>query len=240
MALSPYTETLASGARADSTTETYDIPTRGRKGLVLVTDVTAIGNGNSYVEGGAVTVPHTVTLDTNDHFTYNSVDYTIAAGTYNTLALLKNAIAAATAASATPFSTVVAVTVSGTGFKFTSVATGVNTDAFAVDASHDALVDGLGLTDSATIADTQAAGADGAYSQTVSILGVDAESGKTWTILADTAQTDVATRVQQVHPQMTAVDNDVANALLPATVRVSITHTTNNSVTRTVAIQLVS
>lgn len=38
MGLSPYRKTLASGARAASTTETYALPTRGRQGLIVILD----------------------------------------------------------------------------------------------------------------------------------------------------------------------------------------------------------
>jgi hypothetical protein len=38
--LTPVVETLASGARASDVTENFDITTRGRRGLVLVTSVT--------------------------------------------------------------------------------------------------------------------------------------------------------------------------------------------------------
>lgn len=238
MALSPFTASLASGARADSATETFDVPTRGRKGLVLVTDVTAIGNGHSFVQGAAVTLPLVVGTNSQSQFVYDGDTYTIANGTYSTLAALATAVGAATKTGPVAFSTVVTVTASGTGLLFTSVPSGVNAKVFGVG-THDALVL-LGLTDTWTIAHTEAAGTDASYSQTVTISGVDPISGKTWTILAGAAMTTVSTQLLQVHPAMTAAANAVANALLPATVRITITHTTDDSITRTVAIQLVS
>lgn len=237
MGLTPYTDTPASGVRADSTTETYDYGTRGRRGLILVTDVTAIGNGNSFVQSAAVTLPVTVVAATNDDFVFNGNHYVIAPGTYTTLATLAAAVGAALH-SATAFSTLVTVTASGTGLLFTNVATGVHAEVFATG-THDALAQ-LGITNGWTIAHTEAAGADGAYSQTVSILGKDEASGKFYTILDGAAMTGVATQVLQVHPEMTASANVVANVQLPANIRVQITHTTNNGVTRTVGLQLVS
>lgn len=240
MSLSPYTSTLASGARADSATETYDVETRGRKGLVLVSDVTAIGNGHSFVTGADVTLPYVSSAGSNTSFKFNTVEYTLPAGTYSTLATLAAAVNGALA-SAVRFDTVVTVSVdpNGTGLRFTNVASGVHAEAFAAGTTHDALAT-LGITAAWTIAHTEAAGADASFSQTITILGVDPVSGKTWTILAGAAQATVSTQVLQVHPAMVAVTNLVANALLPATVRVSITHTTDDSITRTLAVQLVS
>lgn len=238
MSLSPYTSTLASGAYADVVTETYDVDTRGRKGLVLITDTTVIGNGHSYVQGAAVTLPYVSSAGANTSFKFNTVEYTIPAGTYTTLATLATAVNGALNG-ATRFDTVVTVTASGTGLLFTNVASGVHAEAFAVGTTHDALVT-LGITAAWTIAHTGAAGADGAYSMTVSILGVDPVSTRTWTILAGAAMSTVTTQILQVSPAMVASANLVANAILPATIRVSVTHTTTNSQTKTVAAQLVS
>lgn len=242
MGLSPYTQTLDSGARADSTTETYDIPTRGRVGLLLVTDVTVIGNGHSFVDGIAITLPLTITLNSNDTFSYNSQDYVIAAGVYTTLAALITAIGAALH-SATAFSTLVTPSASPAtagAIRFTSVPSGVNTLVFAVGSTHDGLAAATGLTSTWTIAHTQAGGTDGAYSQTVTIQGKDEASGKFYTILAGAAMTGVATQVLQVHPGMVGSANLIAESLLPANIRVSITHTTDNSITRSIGLQLVS
>jgi len=238
MGLSPHATTLASGALADSTTETYDISTRGRKGLLLVTDVTAIGNGHSFVDGADITLP--VVIDgTHKTFSYDGNDYTIATGTYTTLAQLVTALGAATH-SATAFSTVVTVTAVSNHLRFTSVASGVNAKVFDVGSSNDVLATATGITATWTIAHTQAGGTDGAYSQTVTIQGKDEASGKFYTILAGAAMTSVATQVLQVHPGMVASANLIAESLLPANIRISISHTTNNSLTRTIGLQLVS
>lgn len=240
MGLSPYSTTLASGARADSTTESYTVATRGRKGLLLVADTTVIGNGNSFVTGAPVTLPYVSSAASNTSFKFNTVEYTLPAGTYTTLAQLATAVNSALA-SAVLFSTVVTVTPdpNGTSLRFTSVPSGVHAEAFAVGTTHDALVT-LGITAAWTIAQTQAAGANAAYSQTITIQGSDPVSGKTWTLLAGVAMSTVTTQILQVHPAMVASANLVANSQLPETVIVSITHTTNNSVTRTVALQLIS
>lgn len=237
MGLSPYTDLTASGVIADATTEVFDYGTRGRRGLILTTDVTAIGNGNSFVQGAAVTLPVVVVLNTNDDFVFNGNHYIIAPGTYTTLAQLATAVGAALH-TATAFSTLVTVTASGTGLLFTNVASGVHAEVFATG-THDALAQ-LGITNAWTIAHTQAAGADGAYSLTVTVQGKDEASGKFYTLLAGAAMTGVATQVLQVHPEMVASANLIAESQLPANIRVSIAHTTNNAVTRTVGLQLTS
>lgn len=238
MALSPYVTTLASGARADSTTETYDVASRGRRGVIVTSDVSLIGNGNSFVTGAAVTLPYVSSAAANTSFKFNTVEYTIPAGTYTTLAQLAAAVNGALNV-ATRFDTVVTVSVDGTGLRFTNVATGVHAEAFAVGTTHDALVT-LGITAGWLINRTQAAGADGAFSQTITIQGKDEASGKYYDILASAVQTSISTRVLQAAPDLVAVTNLVIAALLPATIRVSITHTTANSITRTIGLQLVS
>lgn len=247
MSLSPYTTTLASGAAGDqAATETYDIATRGRKGLVLVTDVTAIGNGHSYVTSADITLP--VVIDsTHNQFGYGGAtthDFILPSGTYTTIAQLVAAFA--TIANdednvGGAWATLVTVSAdpNGTGLRFTSVPSGVNTTAFSTGVENDCL-GLLGLTNAWTIAHTQPAGADGAFSETITIQGKDEASGKFYTILTAAAVSTVSTQVLQVHPQMTAVNNLVANALLPANIRVSIAHTTSNSITRTRGLQLVS
>lgn len=204
---------------------------------MLVTDVTVIGNGHSNMQSAAITLPLVVVAATNDSFTFNSNVYVVAPGTYTTLAALATAVGAALH-SATAFSTLVTVTASGTGLLFTNVASGVHAEVFAT-ATHDILA-ALGVTSSWTIAQTEAAGTDGAFSLTVTIQGKDEASGKFYTILAGVAVASITTQVLQVHPGMVASANLIAESLLPANVRVSITHTTNNSITRTVGLQLVS
>lgn len=237
MGLSPYTDLTASGVVADSTTETYDYPSRGRRGLLLVTDVTAIGNGHSFVQGAAVSLPVTVVAATNDVFNFNSLAYTVAPGTYTTLAQLATAVGAALH-TATAFSTIVTVTPSVTGLLFTNVASGVHAEAFATGATD--ILATLGITTAWTIAHTQAAGADGAFSSTVTIQGKDEASGKFYDILSGAAIASISTQVLQVHPEMVASANLIAESQLPANIRVKITHTTNNAVTRTVGLQLTS
>lgn len=239
MSLTPFLNTLASGANGTSITETFDVDMHGRRGLILFRYVSAIGNGHSFAQGAAVTAPKTITLNTNDQFSFNSNVYTIAPGTYATLALLATAIGAATKSGGALFSAVVTTAVSGTGFLFTNVASGVHAEAFAVG-THDALVSVLGITNGWTIAQTSPAGADGAYSATVTIQGKDEASGNFYDILSSAALTTAATAVLQVSPTLVAVANLVANALLPSNVRVKITHTTNNVITHTLAVQLLS
>lgn len=245
MSLSPYTSVLASGVRIDSTTETYDVATRGRKGVLVAHNLTECYKGYSYVQGAAIAVagtlvsPLVVGTNSQSTFKYNSNEYTIANGTYSTLSALATAVGAALY-SATAFSTVVTVTASadGTALVFTSVASGVNTDAFAVG-THDALVL-LGLTDTWTIAHTEAAGADGAASTTVYICGKDEASGLFYQLLAGAAVTTNVLNEYSVHPEVPASTNVAAQNFLPANIRVVVTHTTNNCINRTLGIQLVS
>lgn len=240
MSLSPYTSTLSSGARASDATETYDIPTRGRKGLILVSDVTAIGNGQAYqVAGAAPTFPVVVDAS-NLNFRYAGNEFVVPTGSKATLALLVAAVNGAIATiGGARFDTVVTVSIdpdSPTKLRFTSVATGAVTSQLTSGASNDILAE-LGVTSTSAMAH---GGADGTFSQTVSILGVDEASGKTWTILDAAAQSTVSTKVLKVGASLAAVTNLVANDVLPATVRVSIAHTTTNSLTRTIGAQLVS
>lgn len=240
MALFPVTSTLSSGAYADTATETYDIPTIGHSGLLFVSDVTAIGTGQSFVTSADITLP--VVIDgSHKSFNYNSVVYTIALGTYSTLATLAAAIGAATASSATPFSTVVTVAAdpNGTGLRYTSVPTGVNVLVFNTGTTNDCIAR-IGLTDGWTISHSEAAGADASASQTITIKGKDEASGKYYDILVAAAQTTVSTKILRVFPGALASANLIANDVLPANVRISISHTTDDAVTRTLGLQLVS
>jgi len=83
-----------------------------RDGTTATTDATVTA-------ASAPTLPLTVVAASNDTFTYDSVVYTIAPGTYTTLAELTTAIGAATHAG-TAFSTVVAVTNDSTALVFTA------------------------------------------------------------------------------------------------------------------------
>ncbi len=122
MTLSPYLTTLVSGVRADATAEVFDVPTRGRAGLILTTDVSA---------------------------------------------------------------------------------------------------------------------AAGAFSLTVKVEGLDPSSGKTWTIVQGVAVTGVDTaQVLRIRPGITPAANLAVADVLPATVRVTVTHTDATSITRTHSVQL--
>jgi len=76
------------------------------------------------------------------------------------------------------------------------------------------------------------------FSETLSILGVSA-SGLTWTILAAVALTAAGQQILQVAPGLVAVANQAISGVLPATVRISVTHTDATPITRSVEVQLV-
>lgn len=120
MTLNPYIVPIVSGPVASATTETYDVPTRGRRGLIVINSVTAPANG---------------------------------------------------------------------------------------------------------------------FSETLSILGVSA-SGLTWVILSAVALTATGQQVLQVGPGLVAVANQAVSAVLPATVRISVTHTDATQITRSIELQL--
>lgn len=64
----------------------------------------------------------------------------------------------------------------------------------------------------------------GAGSLTVSILGLDPTTGKTWTLLAGAAVVTISTNVYRVGPSLTAAPNAVANAYVPKNLRITFTH----------------
>ena len=70
-----------------------------------------------------------------------------------------------------------------------------------------------------------------APSITVSVLGVDRTSGKTYSILVGVAITAVGTQVLKIGPGLTAAANAVANDILPSTFRIVSTHGNSNSIT---------
>lgn len=74
---------------------------------------------------------------------------------------------------------------------------------------------------------------------TVTVAGVDRVSGKVYTILASAAIATVSTTVLRVGPALTAAANLVANDYLPAVFRVTVAHGNANSITYSVAGQLV-
>lgn len=239
MPLSPYTKTLLdAGSVSDGVTlvQDFDLSTLGRAGLILNHDITALGNGHSYVDGAAVTLPLTVVAATNDTFKFNSNEYTVAPGTYTTTAALAAAINASLH-SAARFDVVVTVTAKdSTHLRFTNVASGVHAEAFAVGTT-DVLVS-LGITAAWTIAHTGAAGSDGSASLVIVVKGKDEVSGKFYTILTAAAHTDVTTRTLFVGPSIVASAAVAATAYLPENIRVEVTAATTNVVTHSLGVQL--
>jgi hypothetical protein len=76
-------------------------------------------------------------------------------------------------------------------------------------------------------------------SVTVSLLGVDRASGKTWTILAGAAITAVSTQVLKVGPGLTAAANSVANDVIPPVLRISAVHGDADSITYSIGLSVV-
>ncbi len=75
---------------------------------------------------------------------------------------------------------------------------------------------------------------------TVSILGVDRASGKTYLILASTAIATAVTTTLRVTPHMAAVNNLVANDVLPPIIRISAAHGDSDSITYSIGASLTS
>lgn len=71
------------------------------------------------------------------------------------------------------------------------------------------------------------------------IQGKDELSGQYYTILASAAITGTETRVLRVFPGATAATNLVANDVLPSTWRVNLVHADTDSITYSVAAQVV-
>lgn len=71
------------------------------------------------------------------------------------------------------------------------------------------------------------------------VLGVDPVSGKTWTILASAAVATVSTVVLRVHPELTASANLIAKDVVPSYFTVSAVHGDADSITYSVAAQVV-
>ncbi len=247
MGLTPYTTILASGVKADSDAdEVFDaIPTRGRSGLLLVTDVAddTAGAKAYLVSTTGLTLP--VTIDsTHNQFEFsgaNGNEWIVASGTYNTAADLAAAVQAAllVADGVTPLSSVLTCTASdATHLRLESVATGANTDAVGTGAANDCLAR-LGYADGDALAHGDAA-AD--WSLQVTIAGIDATSGKVWTILQGAALADSlnAPQVLRVHPAITPVTNVAASDLLPETIRVTVTHDSTAQINRSYTLSLVS
>lgn len=74
---------------------------------------------------------------------------------------------------------------------------------------------------------------------TVSVLGVDRASGKTWTVLASAAIATVSTTILKVRPGLTAAANSVANDALPPVFRIVCSHGDADSITYSVGAHLV-
>lgn len=72
------------------------------------------------------------------------------------------------------------------------------------------------------------------------IQGKDEVSGKYYTILASAAITGSETRVLRVFPGATNASNLTANDILPSTWRVNLVHADTDSITYSVAAQLVA
>lgn len=237
MGLAAYTEVLADGEHAGDTTETYDFVTRGREGVIILTNVSEADAGAAYIASADLDgeLPITVALGVNDAFEFDGDVYVIAPGVYTTLALFAAALNAALFVLAR-FDAEVEVTVVDDHLLYTSATPGVDVRAFGVGAD-DALETIMGLEDLDALAH---GAADNAFSQTVTVQGVDPVSGSTWDILVGAANTTPdAVQALRVHPFITATTNVSAKDVLPGNVRVKITHTTTAVLTRTVVAQLV-
>lgn len=71
------------------------------------------------------------------------------------------------------------------------------------------------------------------------IQGYDLVSTKTWTVLASAAITGTGTTVLRVSPHITAAANTIAKDVVPAVFTLSAVHGNANSITYTVAAQVV-
>lgn len=71
------------------------------------------------------------------------------------------------------------------------------------------------------------------------LQGVDPVSGKTWDVLASAAVTAVGTTILRVSPNLTAAANTIAKDLVPAFFTVAAVHADADSITYSVAAQVV-
>lgn len=237
MALSAYTEVLAEGDYASDETETFDLVTRGRQGLIVISNVSNADAGAAYIDTADLDgdLPITVALGVNDTFTFDGDAYTIAPGTYTTLALFAAAINAALFVLAR-FDAEVEATVVDDHLRLTSQTPGADVREFGVG-DDDALETTMGLSDTDPLAH---GAADGSFSLTVTVQGVDTVSGSTWDILVGAALTSEDTlNVLRVHPDIVAANNIKAKDVLPGTVRIKVEHTTTAAITRSYVAQLV-
>lgn len=81
--------------------------------------------------------------------------------------------------------------------------------------------------------------APGVDTVTLSINGLDKASGKYITRLASTAISAAGTTQLEIGPSITAAANAAANALLPETFRVVVTHSAGTSFTYSVGLEYV-
>lgn len=79
----------------------------------------------------------------------------------------------------------------------------------------------------------------GTGSITLTILGKDRVSGKTWTLLAGAAVTSNTTNVYTVYPGLTAAGNVTATDVLPDTWLITVTANNANAATYTVGAHLI-
>src|SRR5689334_13748765 len=82
--------------------------------------------------------------------------------------------------------------------------------------------------------------APGTDTVTLSIVGIDTHSGKTWTILAGTALSATGTNTYRVFPSATASANAAANDTLPRRFKVTVTHSAGTNFTYSVTGHLVN
>ncbi len=243
MTFSPNFVTLASGVRALATTETFDVKMIDGKGLIVTSDVTA---------GVQEAVPGTAHLEfTSSGFEDTAGQTFHTSDTHDMLASL-----GITDGAAIPFNQVF----DGSALTLPlHVVAGVN-DTFIWSGAHFVVAAGTHSTGAALAVAVQASvlteapsltlaffmnvasigSADvPAISQTVSILGVDEASGKTWPILVGAVQDSVGMQVLEVGPSSRASANKVAVSQLPTRVRISVSHATADPITRTLGYQRV-
>ena len=72
------------------------------------------------------------------------------------------------------------------------------------------------------------------------ISGIDLLSWKIYTILVSAAITATGTTVLRIHPSLTAVNDLVANDMIPSNFRITPVHGDSDSITYTVGVELVS
>jgi hypothetical protein len=230
----PRAATIAASTARTASEDFGDINCVGAGGLIVYVEQSVIGTSQSFVTAAAPTLPFTSSAGALTSFKFNSVEYTLPAGTYTTLATLAAAVNGALNV-ATRFDTVVTVSVdpNGTSLRFTSVPTGVHAEAFAAGTTHDALA-ALGITAGWTIAHTSAGAADGVSATTVTIQGVT-PAGTAYTLLASATITAVGLTRLRVSPSLLASPNAVANDLVPDTIRVSVAQANTNPVTYTIS-----